>query len=525
MNLERYYEARRIGHQPFRSACYAPFVSMSFDQYGMVSICSFTRTTPLGRVGDRPLAEMWNGATASMLREAVEEDRLDGTCSRCLEEIEGGNVHGLLATGFDRFTADRRAPWPRRMEFALSTQCNLRCVMCSGEFSSSIRSRREGLPALPERYGDAFMEEIRPFLAHLEQARFLGGEPFLAEVNHRIWRLLAEEAPDVECNVTTNGTVWNHRVAEVLERLRFSIGISIDGITRETVERVREGASFDRVMSNVERFLAYRGQTGASVSLTYCLMTENWHEFGRFLEFAEERGCQVYVNTVRQPPQFSLYRLPTTELRDIVEHLEDESARVAARLERNRAAWTEQLERLRHHLDGRQGPDRFGDVGAPPRGDGVAWDALAQWSTQPDLSEAQLVEGLGEAADGGQVSVIRCGGDDCVTVADRYLGLDVTDLVGRPAGELMLRVAERHGTRIDVHTEHVQHGAVCRVVSFTTPAGDPTFILSLTRRDPSTGGTTRIASMLRRGSDLDHLAPSTPVRLTGVGVPSQREVT
>lgn len=54
--------------------------------------------------------------------------------------------------------------WPRQMEFSVSNTCNLQCVMCNGEWSSSIRSQREGLPPLPKVYDDAFFDGLRDFL-------------------------------------------------------------------------------------------------------------------------------------------------------------------------------------------------------------------------------------------------------------------------------------------------------------------------------------------------------------------------
>ena len=55
--LGSYHAARSIVHQSFRSACYAPFVGLSFDITGAVSVSAFTKATPLGRVGETSLSE------------------------------------------------------------------------------------------------------------------------------------------------------------------------------------------------------------------------------------------------------------------------------------------------------------------------------------------------------------------------------------------------------------------------------------------------------------------------------------
>lgn len=506
VNLAAYHRARSVGHQPFVSACYAPYVGLSFDVHGMVSVCAFTRSTPLGQVGEHSLLDLWNSEPLAEIRAAVRADDLERWCSRCAEEIAGGNVHGVLAEGFDRFRVDPAMAGPTRLEFALSNACNLQCVMCSGEYSSAIRSHREGLPPLPARYGETFLEELAPFLPGLAQARFLGGEPFLAEVNFRIWELMIEVGSTAECNVTTNGTQWSPRMAAILEQLPFSIGVSIDGVRRQTVESIRSGASYDRIMSNLEQFLAYRERTGASISLTFCLMVENWQEFGEYLQFAEARGCRVFVNTVRQPPRHSLYHLPLETLRGVVDDLERARDEVAVNLDLNRDAWTEQIDRLSVHLAERS---TGGESAKALEADVCSGDELMLRLADPRRDEGDLLTELAAVAHDGVVSRLRCDVSDTIVEGDRYLGIEVAPLIGRPATQLMSVLADRLGHRADVLSEAVVHGATARVVSFGEPGGRPTVLATVVRRGPRPHGTTRMAAILRPGR---RAAPGSNVR-------------
>jgi MoaA/NifB/PqqE/SkfB family radical SAM enzyme len=490
LQLERYHAARSLGHQPFRSACYAPFVGLSFDVHGSVSVCAFTRTTPLGRIGERPLLEMWDGAGAADLRAAVRADDLDHRCSRCAEEIAGGNLRGVLAQGFDRFVADADRPWPSRMEFALTNACNLQCVMCSGEFSSAIRAHREGLPPLASPYDEAFLEELTPFLGPLEQARFLGGEPFLADINYRIWDLMTATGSTAECNVTTNGTQWGRRVEAVLEQLPFSVGISMDGVRRRTIESIRAGVSYDRLMANLDRFLAYRDRRGLSLSLTFCLMVDNWEELGAFLRFADERDCGVYVNTVRQPPRHSLFHLPSAELRLVVDRLERESAVLRPRLTLNAHVWDEQLDRLRSHLDR---IEQDGDRHLAQHG---RCAALVDELASVGQTEQDVLNRLAAEVADGRVSVLRMDDGERLTDGLDYLGIDVSPLLGAPASAVLALVADRYGHRAEVLAERVRPGVVARVVSFDDAGRSPTVVASITRKGPPPHATTRLAGVL-----------------------------
>jgi MoaA/NifB/PqqE/SkfB family radical SAM enzyme len=75
---------------------------------------------------------------------------------------------------------------PKVMEFELSNECNLECVMCNGSFSSSIRKNREKLPPIISPYNDDFVNELDAFIPHLTDAKFLGGEPFMIEIYLKI---------------------------------------------------------------------------------------------------------------------------------------------------------------------------------------------------------------------------------------------------------------------------------------------------------------------------------------------------
>src|SRR5262249_33725194 len=156
---------------------------------------------------------------------------------------------------FDRFSVDAVDPeWPQMIEFAGSNNCNFECIMCSGELSSTIRANRERLPPLPKLYTDQFFDDLRPFLPHLRQAKFLGGEPFLGQECFRIWDMILEDGLETQCHVTTNASQYNAKVERVLEALPVSVSVSVDGATKETVEKIRVNSHFETLLSNLHRF-------------------------------------------------------------------------------------------------------------------------------------------------------------------------------------------------------------------------------------------------------------------------------
>jgi molybdenum cofactor biosynthesis enzyme MoaA len=163
------------------------------------------------------------------------------------------------------------------------------------------------------------------------------------------------------CHVTTNGTQRNARIERILKMLPVGISISMDGVSRQTVEAIRLGASYDVIMQNFRAFHSYARANNSGISLTFCLMRQNWNELGDFCLFAEEWNCPVFVNTVRTPTEYSLYALPPDELKLILESMEREASTLLPRLRSNLGVWVDEFERLQAFVRLRQAGKSCGD--------------------------------------------------------------------------------------------------------------------------------------------------------------------
>jgi MoaA/NifB/PqqE/SkfB family radical SAM enzyme len=372
---------------------------MYFNTLGDVVACCKNQTFVLGNIAEQRLDEIWNGARIGVLRKALANYQFAAGCDFCEWQIAAGDHHGVYTRIFEEFPATDQVPqWPSMMEFAASNTCNLECIMCYGELSSSIRANRDHLPALRKVCGEPFFEDLKRYLPHLRAAKFLGGEPFLSHECFRVMELMVELGLKTPVHVTTNGTQWNPRVERILEKLPVSLSISIDGATKETVEKIRVNAKFEDLMANLGRFHAYTKRRGTGLSLTYCLMPQNWHEFGDYLVMGEERGLEVFVNTVIDPPNCSLFMLPPEELRAIVKKLEAQQEKLLPKLRRNRAIWLDRLEALRKNAEERlsvnvadvkerarearlEGAEKF------RHHESIAWQLVAQGRLQEALEE------------------------------------------------------------------------------------------------------------------------------------------
>lgn len=165
---------------------------------------------------------------------------------------------------------------------------------------------------------------------------------------------MIEDGLSTRCHVSTNGTHYNAKVERALNALPFSITVSVDGATKETVEKIRVNAKYEEVMENIKRFRAYTRSRGTYLVLSYCLMRQNWHEFGDFLLLAESVGCEVFVNTVIDPDHCSLYTLPPDELAAIADRMEKQGSSLKGKLALNQRVWDDHVAKLRNNANERQ---------------------------------------------------------------------------------------------------------------------------------------------------------------------------
>ncbi|MCB1041013.1 MAG: SPASM domain-containing protein [Acidimicrobiales bacterium] len=350
MQILRSRRSRRaVAPQP-TGACGAPRSSMYFGPDGTVRACCVNTTYTLGKIGEQSIREVWEGARIAAMRDALDAHDYSLGCRDCEHRVAAGDRAWSTAPQYDEYLDDEPGEFPRRMDFILSITCNLQCAMCDGELSSSIRLHREKRPPLPPAYGDAFFDELREFLPHLDLAVFLGGEPFVAREPQRVFDLMIELGTAAEVRVVTNGTQWNPRVERYLRGLPVNVAVSIDGHSATTLESLRVGVDRDRLFANLGHYQeAVAGHEG-TVSIHFCLMRQNWHEFADLLLEADRRDIHVIVMTVTGPAGFSLWDLPAPELREVLDGLERRGEQVADRLGRNREVWNDELARVRRHL-------------------------------------------------------------------------------------------------------------------------------------------------------------------------------
>jgi MoaA/NifB/PqqE/SkfB family radical SAM enzyme len=281
--------------------CNAPFVSLNFKSTGVVSACCMSRDYELGRYPESTLIDIWFGERVKAMREAIDKFDFSKGCTSCLKQITAGNYHNSLLAAFQHKTPPASNVFPTIFEFEISSICNYECIMCGGDWSSSIRKNREKLPPLRSPYDDEFLKQLTPFIPHLQCARFLGGEPFATPLYYKIWDTLYKYNPNIEIIITTNGSILNQNVINMFDKYKdVAICISIDSLNPDTYKFIRRNGNLDTVLKNIEKIRAYEREKNRKIfnSIAVCPMIQNWQDIPDLLYFCDRENVNICFNTV-----------------------------------------------------------------------------------------------------------------------------------------------------------------------------------------------------------------------------------
>lgn len=299
----------------FGSLCQAPFTTMNFSQQGIIHACCANRTYELGRVPDNTLDEIWNGEKVKNLRQEMDNFSFNLKCGQCELMLDSSNFKSLKIPHYDtegsirpgNEQSYRDLKYPYRLDFELNNTCNLECIMCNGNYSSSIRKNREGRELYQSPYdNDSFFEQLKPFLLNAKRIGFFGGEPFLISIYYKIFDFLLEHNLKPLCYIQTNGTIYSEKIKTYLEKLNINLSVSLDAATKDIYEEIRKNANFNKTISNIERFKEILKKKSATFYISPVIFTKNLFDIKNILDIANKFNAPLYFHHLEYPQILSL---------------------------------------------------------------------------------------------------------------------------------------------------------------------------------------------------------------------------
>ncbi len=182
-------------------------------------------------------------------------------------------------------------------------KCNLRCVMC--HYSDDAIFKRTRKELTPETFGK-FFSDVAPFVRSVILS--CGDEPLLSRRFGEILAIVADDAVTRDIEFCTNAMLMNAEIRGLLiEKGVTDLMLSMDGATRETMERIRKGSRFDRVVGNILALRDLKKATGSPyprLTMDFVMMNSNIHEAPAFVEMCHDLGMETIDFRHAVPSEF-----------------------------------------------------------------------------------------------------------------------------------------------------------------------------------------------------------------------------
>ena len=233
--------------------CIMPWISMAVTPDGRVTPCCAINIAPkflAKNIDDKVRSsKLWTDMRRSML----EGKKLDD-CRTCyLKESHGAMSQRLIHTK-DVIRPNTIDPLPlERIEVAFSNLCNLACVGCNDETSSTF-GVKNGSFAPYDSHGQTF-EGVD--MSSVKYLKVLGGEPLMEEL--KLINLLKRmNLKNLEVEFVTNGTRFlSDDLLKLLNECRMvNVHVSMDGIPSVN-EWCRWPVNHELVVSNMKKYSSW----------------------------------------------------------------------------------------------------------------------------------------------------------------------------------------------------------------------------------------------------------------------------
>ena len=161
---------------------------------------------------------------------------------------------------------------PYMIDWAITNRCNLNCLHCRGMAKEELDSRTvlrvaEEIPLLKPRW--VIIE---------------GGEPLLRRELFEILKIIRRS--NIKIYLISNGMLFDEDLGRKFAELDVNLMISIDGADKESYEKIRKGARFEKLKESVAIATKYNILDSCPVTIG----KYNYQQIRKLFEFTKEIG-------------------------------------------------------------------------------------------------------------------------------------------------------------------------------------------------------------------------------------------
>ena len=271
-----------------KNICPRPYDTILIDKNGSCYACECTSWLPqsIGNLQLKSLDEIINSKMQQHLQSSV----ADGTYRYC-----NNNQCAYIKTNWWPEAIDRTNI--KHVRLAIDDSCNLRCPSCRKGliFHKEGSAFKLGIK-LADKINDWLYTYKHPIQVHIGS----DGDPFASHV----YRHFMEQTPErdnIKYSILTNGLMFKEfhtKVPYVINNLQ-ELGVSIDGASKETYEKLRLGGNWEKINQNLKCISELKKKHNFRFILHFVVQKDNYHEMENIIDLGKQYGAdRVWLNKI-----------------------------------------------------------------------------------------------------------------------------------------------------------------------------------------------------------------------------------
>lgn len=182
--------------------------------------------------------------------------------------------------------------YPSIASVGLTLKCNLSCIMC---FTRDMERTDMNME---------YLEKLEGLFPYLNEVRWNDAGELFASSKSRQYLDYINAHPVPQSSVSTSFTLAHRFFDEIFGGGITHLSVSMDGAVPETYESIRQGASFKKVMENLNTLKNRKEESGLStphLMLVFIAMKRNIHELSDYVELANSVNAET-IHVLRLLP-------------------------------------------------------------------------------------------------------------------------------------------------------------------------------------------------------------------------------
>jgi MoaA/NifB/PqqE/SkfB family radical SAM enzyme len=182
-------------------------------------------------------------------------------------------------------------PW-LTIRMDITNKCNLKCIMCHYKEEEIYSQPTKNITAEQLKH---LLKDIAPYVKNIMLS--CGFEPLMSKHFYEIASMLNSNFPHMEIGMCTNGMLLNSKARKtIIENNITHVLLSFDGVTKKTLEKIRVGASYEKIIGNIMALRDLKKVHNRNFPLLFMdfvLMNSNIHEAPAFVELCSLLGIGI----------------------------------------------------------------------------------------------------------------------------------------------------------------------------------------------------------------------------------------